>query len=70
MTYHIEPILRSPMAALVAARAAPTPRVIRVFVSSTFRDMQEERDVLVKQIFPQLRKLCESRAASLPATRM
>lgn len=36
-------------------------RVIRVFVSSTFRDMQAERDYLVKFIFPQLRKLCESR---------
>lgn len=36
-------------------------RHIRVFVSSTFRDMQEERDFLVKFIFPQLRKLCESR---------
>jgi hypothetical protein len=36
-------------------------RVIRVFVSSTFRDMQEEREELIKHIFPQLRKLCESR---------
>ena len=36
-------------------------RVVRVFVSSTFRDMHEERDYLVKFIFPQLRKLCESR---------
>lgn len=26
----------------------PTPRVIRVFVLSTFRDMQEERDVLLR----------------------
>jgi preprotein translocase subunit SecA/nephrocystin-3 len=31
-----------------------------VFISSTFRDMQEEREELVKQIFPQLRRLCES----------
>ena len=37
------------------------PRVIRVFVSSTFRDMQAERDEFVKFIFPQLRKLCEQR---------
>jgi preprotein translocase subunit SecA/nephrocystin-3 len=37
-------------------------RQIRVFISSTFRDMQEERDILVKRIFPQLRKLCEERA--------
>ena len=36
-------------------------RVIRVFISSTFRDMKEERDYLVKLIFPELRKLCEQR---------
>lgn len=37
------------------------PCIIRVFVSSTFRDLQDERDELVKKIFPQLRKLCEQR---------
>ena len=36
-------------------------REVRVFVSSTFRDMQAERDILVKQVFPELRKLCRSR---------
>lgn len=36
-------------------------RQIRVFISSTFIDMQEERDELVKKVFPQLRKLCEQR---------
>lgn len=36
-------------------------RVIRVFVSSTFRDMKAERDYLMKFIFPQVRKLCEQR---------
>jgi nephrocystin-3 len=39
-------------------------RQIRVFISSTFRDMQKERDVLVRKIFPQLRKLCEERAVT------
>jgi len=39
-------------------------RVIRVFVSSTFADMQEERDGLVKRIFPALRDLCESRGVT------
>jgi hypothetical protein len=37
----------------MASRAAPiasSPREIRVFISSTFRDMQEEREELVKQI--------------------
>ena len=37
------------------------PRVIRVFVSSTFRDMHAEREELVKRVFPQLRKMCEQR---------
>ncbi|HUV04754.1 MAG TPA: tetratricopeptide repeat protein [Armatimonadota bacterium] len=36
-------------------------REIRVFISSTFRDMHAEREELVKRVFPQLRKLCEQR---------
>ncbi|MBC7818324.1 MAG: DUF4062 domain-containing protein, partial [Planctomycetaceae bacterium] len=39
-------------------------RTIRVFVSSTFRDMQAERDELVLKIFPQLRRLCEERGVT------
>ena len=39
-------------------------RLIRVFVSSTFRDMQKERDELVLRIFPQLRRLCEERGVT------
>jgi hypothetical protein len=39
-------------------------RVIRVFISSTFRDMHAERDELVKRVFPQLRKLCEQRSVT------
>ena len=42
----------------------PSERSIRVFVSSTFRDMQAERDYLIKFIFPQLRKLCEQRGVT------
>jgi nephrocystin-3 len=34
---------------------------IRVFVSSTFRDMIQERDLLVKHVFPQLRRECAKR---------
>ena len=37
---------------------------MRVFISSTFRDMQLEREELVKQVFSRLRKLCESRGVS------
>ena len=36
-------------------------RTVRVFISSTFRDMQEERDYLVKFVFPELRKRCRER---------
>ena len=44
--------------------SAVQQRVIRVFVSSTFRDMQAEREELVKRVFPQLRKLCEERGVT------
>lgn len=44
----------------VEGRPGP-PRVLRVFVSSTFVDMVAERDELVRRVFPQLRELCESR---------
>jgi nephrocystin-3 len=37
------------------------PRAIRVFVSSTFLDMEKEREMLVKRVFPRLRKICEER---------
>jgi len=40
-------------------------RVVRVFVSSTFSDMHAERDELIKQVFPQLRKFCAQRGVSL-----
>jgi len=49
----------------------PTPdseayafRSIRVFVSSTFVDMHEEREELIKRVFPQLRRLCEARGVA------
>jgi tetratricopeptide (TPR) repeat protein len=42
----------------------PKDRQIRVFISSTFSDMHDERDILIKKIFPQLRKLCEERAVT------
>ena len=38
-----------------------TSREIRVFLSSTFRDMQAERDYLVKFVFPEIRAACRSR---------
>ncbi|QXC59689.1 DUF4062 domain-containing protein [Aquihabitans sp. G128] len=39
-------------------------RAIRVFISSTFRDMQAEREELVKRVFPELRRRCEARGVA------
>jgi nephrocystin-3 len=36
-------------------------RNIRVFISSTFRDFQKERELLIKQVFPKIRNLCAER---------
>ena len=36
----------------------PQQRVVRVFISSTFRDMHAERDELVKFAFPKLKGRC------------
>ena len=36
-------------------------REIRIFLSSTFSDMQEERNYLTKKIFPRIREICEKR---------
>ena len=36
-------------------------RLVRVFISSTFRDFIEERDELVKKVFPELRRRCRQR---------
>ena len=40
----------------------PQDRLVRVFVSSTFRDMHAEREELVKRVFPELRRHCRERA--------
>jgi tetratricopeptide (TPR) repeat protein len=42
-------------------RNSTKDRVVRVFLSSTFRDMQNERDSLVKNAFPKLKKICSER---------
>ncbi|XP_018115847.1 telomerase protein component 1 isoform X2 [Xenopus laevis] len=36
-------------------------KTVRVFVSSTFGDFHSEREVLIKQVFPELREWCEAR---------
>ena len=44
---------------------AATWKTVRVFISSTFRDMHAERDHLVKVTFPRLRQWCEERRLHL-----
>ncbi|KAK2172235.1 hypothetical protein NP493_979g00022 [Ridgeia piscesae] len=36
-------------------------KTIRIFVSSTFKDFHQEREILVKKVFPNLRTWCEPR---------
>ena len=40
---------------------APSSRVVRVFISSTFRDFGAERDLLMKRVFPELRRRARAR---------
>lgn len=40
-------------------------RLVRVFISSTFRDFIQERDELVKMVFPELRRRCKERFVEL-----
>lgn len=41
------------------------PRTIRIFISSTFKDMHSEIDYLVKFVFPELRERCIKKGLSL-----
>jgi telomerase protein component 1 len=36
-------------------------KTVRVFISSTFRDMHAERDYLSRVVFPELRERCAGR---------
>lgn len=40
-------------------------KTVYVFVSSTFNDMHAERDMLVKRVFPELRRWCAKRKLQL-----
>ena len=40
-------------------------RNIRIFISSTFQDMQSERDMLVTKVFPRLRQIAYERNVTL-----
>lgn len=39
--------------------------LVRVFLFSTFHDFMEERDLLIKQVFPRLRKKAKRRGVEL-----
>lgn len=42
----------------------PINKTFRLFLSSTFNDMREERDMLQSKVFPKLRKYCEDKGFS------
>ena len=42
-------------------------RTFRIFVSSTFSDLKAERNALQREVFPQLRKLCEEHGCRFQA---
>jgi hypothetical protein len=52
---------------VAAAAASGRARVFRVFVSSTFDDFKVEREVLRRDVWPQLRALCASYGARFQA---
>ena len=45
--------------------APASNRTIRLFISSTFRDFGAERDLLVRKVFPELRRKCRERQVEL-----
>eukprot|EP01105_Mastigella_eilhardi_P013589 TRINITY_DN3099_c0_g1_i3.p1 TRINITY_DN3099_c0_g1~~TRINITY_DN3099_c0_g1_i3.p1 ORF type:complete len:1200 (+),score=287.12 TRINITY_DN3099_c0_g1_i3:441-4040(+) len=42
-----------------------TNRCIRIFISSTFKDMSAERELLVKQVIPELQQMANERGVTL-----
>src|ERR1700676_3800220 len=44
-----------------------TTRTFRVFISSTFEDLKEERNALQREVFPHLRELCLSHGCRFQA---
>ncbi|MBK8280224.1 MAG: DUF4062 domain-containing protein [Saprospiraceae bacterium] len=43
----------------------PPPLTVRIFISSTFKDMHSERDYLVKYVFPELKERCIKKGLAL-----
>ena len=42
-------------------------KIFRVFISSTFTDMKQERGILQRDAFPRLEKFCEEKGARFQA---
>lgn len=49
----------------LAANNDPNNRAIRIFISSTFKDFFNEREALVRRVFPALRDVCDSLGLNL-----
>ncbi len=49
----------------IVDQSIPAKRSIRVFISSTFRDMTEERDALMTHCWTELRRFCRERYVEL-----
>ena len=50
---------------MASSQSSSNSRTVRVFLSSTFRDFAEERDLLVRKVFPELRRKCRERQVEL-----
>jgi formylglycine-generating enzyme required for sulfatase activity len=48
-----------------SSRIDASSRTVRIFISSTFRDFTGERDLLVRRVFPELRRRCRERQVDL-----
>jgi tetratricopeptide (TPR) repeat protein len=62
-----DPASEQSATSLLTGETAPVTanRRIRVFISSTFRDMIEERDALMTHAWPALRQICQERHVEL-----
>src|ERR1019366_8368393 len=58
---------RRPVCASSGGSVPIATRTFRVFVSSTFEDLKEERNALQREVFPKLAKLCEEHGARFQA---
>ena len=60
-THDVEELRRVALAGDVHARIPNLSRIIRLFISSTFKDMSDERDKIMHVISPKLEKYCSSK---------